>query len=349
MRWSFLLGLALAIGCSAAAAQAPPADPAGSAASGAEDRVSGGPRPDFTLMYTGDAIGYLEDCGCKKNPAGGVTRRAWVVKRLQYLFPDVPILLLDSGNFSDNPTPQGDARTRTLLAAMEKLGYAVVNVGERDVRDGYDEFVARTQGLALRFVSANLVRSDTRKPVFEPRAVVELAPEGAPRKIRVGIVGVARYNPVFLKQGPEGSNIVVTHHVDSVKEQVRALEAENVDAIVVLAALHVADAKAIAEQVPGIDFILGAYGGIFQEEVVGQTAVLFCGNRGQRIADVRVFLEQRPLAVSADVAMHFLTRDYPESSEMRRFVDERTALASAGEAAPAAAPEAAAEAPRADR
>jgi hypothetical protein len=46
------------------------------------------------------------------------------------------MLLLDAGNFSDNPTASGDLKTRGLLNAMERLGYQVVNVGERDIRMG---------------------------------------------------------------------------------------------------------------------------------------------------------------------------------------------------------------------
>ena len=51
------------------------------------------------------------------------------------------MLLVDSGNFSDNPTPQGDAKTRALVEAMGKIGYAAANVGERDVKLGPGEYM----------------------------------------------------------------------------------------------------------------------------------------------------------------------------------------------------------------
>jgi 2',3'-cyclic-nucleotide 2'-phosphodiesterase (5'-nucleotidase family) len=325
---------------------------AGVAAQAPEEKLGpAGERPDLVMMYTGDVIGYLEDCGCKKNPAGGVARRAWVTKQIRNRYPGVPMLMLDSGNFSDNPTPRGDVKTRTLLQAMERLGYEVVNVGERDVRNGYDHFVERTDGFPFRFISANIVRKDNSEPIFEPYAVVELSEEGSERKIRVGVVGVARYNPVFLKQGPDGSNMVVTHHVEAVRTQVEILRRkEEVDLVVVLAALHLHDAKSIAEQVGGIDYILGAYGGMFHEENVGTTSILFCGNRGQRIVETRVQLYEFPLAESDTVRMHFMTRDYPESAPMRRWLDEESELALAtasGGDAPAAG--GAAEASRAGR
>ena len=61
---------------------APPAAPAPAANSPAIPRtldvpnnalVAPGPPPELDLLYTGDVIGYLEDCGCHMNPAGGDT------------------------------------------------------------------------------------------------------------------------------------------------------------------------------------------------------------------------------------------------------------------------------------
>ena len=65
---------------------------------------------------------------------------------------------------------------------------------------------------------------------------------------------------------------------------------------------------------------------MYTNEDVGATSVLYCGNRGQRIAESRVFLgeDRQPRNELDTVRMHFLTREYPDSSEMRRFLDEMT-------------------------
>jgi hypothetical protein len=81
-------------------------------------------------------IGFIEDCGCHMNPAGGIARRTWLLNQLQTNYPTTPVVLLDSGNFSDNPTEAGELRTATLLQSMKKLGYRAVNVGERDAISG---------------------------------------------------------------------------------------------------------------------------------------------------------------------------------------------------------------------
>jgi 2',3'-cyclic-nucleotide 2'-phosphodiesterase (5'-nucleotidase family) len=294
-----------------------------------EALVPGGERPDFVMLYTGDVIGYLEDCGCKRNPAGGLARRAWVVEQLEARFPGIPFVLLDSGNFSDNPTPEGDSKTVALLGGMERLHYRVVNVGERDIRMGYDEFRKRTASSKLEFVSANLVNRETQQPVFAPHAIVELLRADA-SKIRIGVTGAMRYNPVFVKAGPDGSSMVIASPVERVRQEVEALEKQGVDIVVLLAALHEYDATEIARAVPRIDFILGAYGGLYSQGKEGDTPILYVGNRGQRITETRVFMKREgegegsgagtAKAFTEQTRMHFLTHEYPEGEQMRTYL-----------------------------
>jgi len=99
------------------------------------------------------------------------------------------LVLLDSGNFSDNPTEAGDLRTATLLQTMKKLGYRAVNVGERDLNFGYDDFVKRTEGLGLSFISTNIVKQGTKEPIFPPYTVVEVKGTSG-KKVRIGVLGV---------------------------------------------------------------------------------------------------------------------------------------------------------------
>src|SRR5258705_11521397 len=99
--------------------------------------IAAGPAPELDILYTGDVIGYLEDCGCHLNPAGGLSRRAWLLNQLAANYPSTPLVLFDSGNFSDVPTDKGDLRTATLLLSMKRLGYKAVNIGERDLTLGY--------------------------------------------------------------------------------------------------------------------------------------------------------------------------------------------------------------------
>ncbi len=234
------------------------------------------------------------------------------------------MLLLDSGNFSDNPTPAGDLKTKGLLQAMDRLEYQVVNVGERDIRMGYAEFTRRTADTPFQYISANIVDRKTKQPIFPPHAVVDAVSSDGKTSVRVGVIGIVRYNPTFLKSGPNG-NIVIAHPRERVQAEMRALSKKNVDVVVLLAGLNKSDAKVIAGEVPGIDFVMGSYGGMVTaaEETAGNATILYCGNRGQRIGETRVFFtdDTKQELESRTNMLHVLTRHYPPDLGMLEFVN----------------------------
>ena len=231
--------------------------------------------------------------------------------------------MFDLGNFSDNPTTEGTMKTQGLVEGMVRLGYAAGNVAERELSLGYDEFLRRTEGAAFPFVSANIVRQDTREPIFNPYVVIEIHTADSDQPVRVGVMGVVRFNPVFLKSGPDGSNLVVAPPREMVKRYVGDLR-ERSDVVVLLAALHKDEARLIAQEVPGIDIILGSYGAIYstREESEGDTQIFYSGNQGRRIGETRVFLNAERRLETTTSFMHFLTARYPSDEEMTEFVGQ---------------------------
>ncbi len=223
--------------------------------------------------------------------------------------------------FSDVPTPEGDLKTRALLEGMAKLGYRAVGVGERDLFSGYDEFVRRTKGLPLKFVSTNIVRQDTRDPVFDPYVVIE-AKGASGKPVRVGVLAVVRYNPMFVKAGPGGANLAIAAPADALRKYVDDLRKKS-DVVVLLAALGKDDAHRLAQDVPGIDIILGSYGGIYstQEEAEGATRIFYAGDQGRRIGECRLYLGPDGRVASQIPYLYFLTARYPEEPQMLEFVN----------------------------
>jgi 2',3'-cyclic-nucleotide 2'-phosphodiesterase (5'-nucleotidase family) len=274
--------------------------------------VAPGPAPEIDLLYTGDVIGYLEDCGCHMNPAGGVSRRAWLLSQLQANYPSTPVVFLDSGNFSDNPTEAGDLRTATLLQSMKKLGYKAINVGERDLTYGYEDFIKRTEGIGLTFISTNIVKQGTKDPIFSPYTVIETKGTSG-KKVRVGVLGVDRYSPVWQKAGPAGTNLGMAAPADMIATYLPEVRAKS-DVVVLLAAISKEDARDLAKQFPKLDFIFGTYAGVFStiEETEGPVRIVYTGNQGKRVGETRIVLDDKRAITDVDSYLHFLTIRYPE-------------------------------------
>ena len=229
--------------------------------------------------------------------------------------------MLDSGNFSDRSGPAGDIKTGALVEAMGQLGYRAANVGLRDLNMGYDAFVKRVEGADFPFISCNVVRKDTGEPVFQPYAILDMELHGG-KTVKIGVLGVVRFNPVFLKAGPDGSNLVVVRPETMISRYLQEVR-EKSDLVVLLAALHRQDARALAEKMEGIDIILGAYAGAFSSRdlVVGDTWIFYSGNQGKRIGETRLFFDEQGGLDDLVSYMHYLTLRYPENKEMLDYVN----------------------------
>ena len=285
--------------------------------------VAKAPVPDLEILHTGDVQGYLDTCGCKVNPSGGLPRRGWVGSQVRALFPDAGLLLLDAGNFSDHPTGEGEAKTHALVEGMNLLGYAAANVGERELAGGFDGFRRQTEGAKFPFLSANIVRKEDGKPVFSPSTVIEV-PRANGDPVRVGVIGLTRLNPLLQKAGPDGSNLGIADPAKALEAVLPGVRAQ-ADVVVLLAAMPESDARTLIGAHPGIDLVLGAFGGFVspEERAEGKTAVRYTGVQGRVLGEVRVTLspEGRPTATTS--LMHQLDPRYPSDPQMATYL-ERT-------------------------
>ncbi len=212
---------------------------------------------------------------------------------------------------------------------MRRIGYSVVNVGERDIRLGWERFEERTRDSDLTFISSNIVDKQTQKPVFPTHRVVEVTSPDGSRTKRIGVVGVVRFNPIFSKPGPTGAPMAIAHPTEPVRQAVSAVRAEGVDLVVLLAAMHRADASRLATDIPGIDFILGSYGGLYtpHPEELDETVMIYAGNQGKRLAITRVFLNDQGEMTDYQARQHLMGNRYPSVPEMLEFVEQAHARA----------------------
>ena len=197
------------------------------------------------------------------------------------------------------------------------MGYKVINVGDRDMALGYDDFVERTQGLGMTFISTNIVKQGTKDPMFPPSTVIEV--KGADGKmVKVGVLGVDRYTPIWQKAGPPGINLSMAAPADMIAKYLPPLRAKS-DIVVLLAAISKEDAHDLAKRFQDIDLIVGAYAGVFStiEENEGRVGIYYTGNQGKRIGETRVSFDPATHAPELTTYVHFLTIHYPEDKTMQ--------------------------------
>ena len=120
---------------------------------------------------------------------GGLARRATLLKNLQS--QGGPVLAVDSGDlFFDQTTDQADVKraltkARLIAQAYKRMGIVAVNVGDRDLSQGLD-FLKQEAAQGLPLISANLVDTVQRQPIFPPSVIREVSGK------RIAFVGLLR-------------------------------------------------------------------------------------------------------------------------------------------------------------
>lgn len=290
--------------------------------------------PQVIVFFTGAGQGYLDQCGCARFPLGGLDRRVGFVNQVRRRWPSAGAVLLEVGNFAETPGPSGSVKTRGLVDAMNKLGYAASGVGERELLGGEDLFRQLSADAKFPFVATNLVREKDRSAWVSPNAVVQGG------GLRILVLAVTRHNPQMRMKLAGGDSVVTIDPVTALQLQTPR-QKSGFDLVVVLAALPIEDARRIAQRVPGIDLILGAHGGRITTEAVteGSTRIVYAGDEGKYMGQVDVY---RPVVGgpwSAECRVAALNESVTPDARMGELVVEVLARAQEAEKLRRSAPD----------
>jgi hypothetical protein len=132
------------------------------------------------------------------------------------------------------------------------MQYDVVNVGEKDLVMGFKFLSDLNQKAKFPFISANLVDKKTKKEVFKPYIIKEIA------GLRIGMFGLLddSFNPTLQEKDPA---LVILEPLSTSKALTKSLR-EYCDMIVVLSQLGESKDRKLATENREIDLILGGGG-----------------------------------------------------------------------------------------
>ncbi|MFC9707599.1 bifunctional metallophosphatase/5'-nucleotidase [Paenibacillus sp. NPDC056933] len=191
------------------------------------------------------------------------------------------VLVLDIGDHMDRMAVETEG---TLGAAnvdvLNLTGYDAVTIGNNEGLTFTSEQLSQSYGgLLCPVVCGNVVEQATGLPPDWMKSSV-IVEKGA---FRIGLLGATAPFTAFYEL--LGWNVL--DPVETLREQVEALRPQ-VDVLVVLSHLGLSTDQRMAEQIPGIDVILGGHTHHVLEEplVIGQTVLGAAGKFGQWLGKV---------------------------------------------------------------
>lgn len=249
-------------------------------ASAGEPQKRFDPMPGVTIMYSANVMGEIDPCGCRINPAGGLTRRYnW-----QHGLASSEKLHVDSGDlfFGTAPVPpyldkESSIKAETIVDAYNLLGVEAFTPGELDFAAGLNAFERLRARAKFKMVSANLFRriegKAGEKLLLEPHVILSKGGK------RIGIFGIADES---LSWPPE---LAARDRIAAARAEVKALRDGGAEIVIALTHEDVEKDRELAEKISGIDLIFGAHGQNFLAAPLraGKTLIFETSSRGQHI------------------------------------------------------------------
>lgn len=300
------------------------------------------------LYFTTGTSGYIEPCGCTSRPLGGLPRLATVLARgaEARALVDAGQLLLPASGLDELTRPQHLEKARLLARAYRKLGAVALNLAPSDLLAG-SRFLAELQHEgAVPFVSANVRPRGDRGPEVARSRIRVLG------GIRFGITGLA----IPERVAAVSEDVAALELAPAVQAEVEALREGGAEIIIVLGHLPEADARVLAEMVPGIDVLFRAPGTTYDRPPrpplrVGATILAEAGQQGQYLGrarfvlgagapksplplddagakalEERALLERRIAALDREIARFQVDPTRSAEAEARRALRDRLAL-----------------------
>lgn len=243
---------------------------------------------EITILYTGETHAMLYPCNCPKEPDGGVSRRASLIKELRKNNPNT--LLLDSGGFfagglMDEYTQNTQLdmqRTLVNLKAIELMGYDALNIGDDEFNFGRDFFEEHIGKAKSRFISSNL-QSAKVSPYF----IKEVA------GVKIGIIGIT---PLFASQKAAGLKIIEPKI--ALKETIKELKRQKVDIIILLSHQGENEDLNLIKDSAGVDILIIGHSRSREEPFVkiGSTLVVRPSWQGRRLGKISLALKDNKIA-----------------------------------------------------
>ena len=167
---------------------------------------------------------------------------------------------MDAGDFFGAAGAQDSLKSAFLVGAMDKLGYDVVTLGEREFNFGQTFLLSNFKKTKIEVVSANLIYADNKKLFAKPYVVKKMC--GA-RVAFFGLLG----KDVRIRTLASERALEVLDPVATAKALIPEMR-KKADILVLLSHIGLTEGQRLTLEAPGIDvMVFGHQPGLFREIV----------------------------------------------------------------------------------
>jgi len=246
----------------------------------------------IVILHTNDTHSQIDPFPFKgMGQVGGVLRRYNYINQVRSQQKNV--LVLDAGDFSQGTPFYNFFSGAVEINLMNKMGYDVVTLGNHEFDKGSANLAKQLKKAEFKVVCANYTFKNKKLArIVKPYVVIEINGK------KVGIFGLTT-NLKGLTSPTTEKELVFHDPIETARKIVDILKnKEHCDLIICLSHLgldpvkmdDVSD-KMIAEQVPGIDIIIGGHSHDYLSEpiIINKTMILQSGLKGIYVGKMNIY------------------------------------------------------------
>jgi 5'-nucleotidase / UDP-sugar diphosphatase len=210
----------------------------------------------LTILHTNDIHGHIDswrgwDGELTGLTVGGFDRLATAVARVRNESKNV--VLLDAGDVIGDTLAAASTKGKALIDLMNEVRYDAMTLGNHEPDFGMDILRQRIREARFDVLAANVIESGSKQLFTKPYVVRSFG------GLKVGILGIAYPNTPLTTAKKNVAGYEFRQAKETAAEYVPQMRARGADIVVVLSHLGLGADRKLAEDVPGIDVVVGGH------------------------------------------------------------------------------------------
>lgn len=247
----------------------------------------------LTILHTNDIHGHVApwqgwEGELAGKSIGGLDRIAAEVGKVRKEIGAEKVLLLDAGDTLGDTLISTKTEGRALIEAMNSIRYDAMVIGNHEVDFTAETLRSRITEAKFPLLAANILDKHSTELFTKPYVIKKIS------GVQLGILGLAYPNTAYTTAK---KNVREVRFVDAQKTAARyvpLMRREGAEMVIALTHLGLSTDKQLAEQVAGIDVIVGGHShNRMQESMqVGPTLIVQAGAHGSDLGRLDLSIER---------------------------------------------------------
>lgn len=253
---------------------------------------------NLTILHTNDIHGHLEswrgwEGDLNGKIVGGLDRLAAQVEKVRGKVKTNNVLLLDAGDTIGDTAVAAETEGRAVVETMNRMRFDAMVVGNHEPDFTAEKLLERIKEAEFPILAANIAGKTDGKLFTKPYVIKTVG------GVRVGILGLAYPNTPITSAKKNVENLTFRDAVATAREYVPRLRKEGAEIVVALTHLGLNADKRLAEEVGGIDVIVGGHSHNRMTEAlhVRETLIVQAGAHGSDLGRLDLTIENGRVTV----------------------------------------------------